>query len=248
MSGLPLGDKKWSSPTPSALARRPPGPYPDRVEADRLDDGRVHRRDLTGTMTGAAILFPLGALVGLLMPGVGDMRGAAAGALLGAVTGAMLGRAFIRRHLSADDFEPERGPAPTWARARPTRTADRTRAAGNRRTAARDRCGPARAPAGSGGWRRPGAPRAGADRRGWPTETGNPPVARPGRWRPGPPVRRRDPGPTDGHGPVQGNHRGRALVEQLIVKCHDPWPVGGHQLAAEACLAAMAACRWNSVR
>ena len=47
-----------------------------RVEADRLDDGRAHRRDLTGTMTGAAILFPLGALVGLLMPGVGDMRGA----------------------------------------------------------------------------------------------------------------------------------------------------------------------------
>ena len=69
----------------------------------------MHRRDLTGTMTGAAILLPVGALVGLLMPGVGDLRGAAAGALLGAVTGAMLGRAFIRRHLNADDFEPERG-------------------------------------------------------------------------------------------------------------------------------------------
>ncbi len=60
-------------------------------------------------MTGAAILFPLGALVGLLMPGVGDMRGAITGALLGAGVGALLGRALIRRHLSADDFEPERG-------------------------------------------------------------------------------------------------------------------------------------------
>jgi hypothetical protein len=74
-----------------------------------LDDGRAHRRDLTGTMTGAAILLPVGALVGLLMPGVGDLRGATTGALLGAILGAVLGRALIRRALSADDFEPERG-------------------------------------------------------------------------------------------------------------------------------------------
>jgi hypothetical protein len=60
-------------------------------------------------MTGAAILLPVGALVGLLVPGVGDLRGATLGAALGAILGAGLGRALIRRALNADDFEPERG-------------------------------------------------------------------------------------------------------------------------------------------
>jgi hypothetical protein len=78
------------------------------VEADRLDDGRAHRRDLTGTMTGAAILLPVGALVGLLLPSLGGLGGPAMGALLGALLGAGLGRALIRRHLNSDDFEPER--------------------------------------------------------------------------------------------------------------------------------------------
>lgn len=62
-------------------------------------------------MTGAAFLLPIGALLGVLAPGVGNVEAGATGALLGALAGALGGRLLARR-LSADDFEPERSERP----------------------------------------------------------------------------------------------------------------------------------------
>jgi hypothetical protein len=81
------------------------------VDAERLADGRGHRRDQTGWATGAACFLALGAVAGALVPGIDRVLGAVVGAVLGAGAGALLG-VLLARRVAVEEFDPERGERP----------------------------------------------------------------------------------------------------------------------------------------
>ena len=91
--------------------------------ADRLDDGRAHRRDITGWATGALCCAVLGALLGALLPGLSTLAGAVLGGVLGAVAGGILGLKLARQ-IDPEEFDPERSERPYVGAQAPDTDAD----------------------------------------------------------------------------------------------------------------------------